>query len=47
LLAAVGHPVRRLVRTAVGPVQLGNLRAGHTRRLRRDEVGQLYALVDL
>jgi 23S rRNA pseudouridine2605 synthase len=42
LLAAVGHPVSRLVRTAVGPVQLGDMRPGGVRRLRPDEVGALY-----
>ena len=28
MLAAVGHPVSRLVRTQVGPVTLGSLRPG-------------------
>jgi 23S rRNA pseudouridine2605 synthase len=42
LLAAVGHPVTRLVRTAIGPVQLADLRPGKVRRLRPDEVGALY-----
>jgi 23S rRNA pseudouridine2605 synthase len=41
LLAEVGHPVRRLVRTAVGPVRLGDQRAGTLRDLTADEVGQL------
>lgn len=43
LLAEVGHPVSRLVRTAIGPVQLGGLRAGTVRRLTAAELGQLYA----
>ncbi len=47
MLAAVDHPVQRLVRTAVGPVRLGELRPGRTRRLTRDELGQLYALVGM
>lgn len=47
LLAAAGHPVTRLVRTAVGPVQLGNLRSGRTRRLTQEELGSLYALVGM
>ena len=47
LLAAVGHPVQRLVRTQIGPVQLGTLKAGRLRRLSQQEVGQLYAAVDL
>lgn len=47
LLAEVGHPVQRLVRTAVGPVQLGSLRAGRTRHLSREELGGLYEAVGL
>lgn len=41
LLDQVGHPVRRLTRTAIGPVELGRLRAGDARELSRDELGQL------
>ena len=47
MLEAVGHPVQRLVRTAVGPVQLGIQRSGKLRALTRDEVGSLYQLVGL
>jgi 23S rRNA pseudouridine2605 synthase len=47
LLAEVGHPVERLVRTQIGPVKLGELRPGNTRALTRDEVGQLYREVGL
>jgi 23S rRNA pseudouridine2605 synthase len=47
LLAACELPVRRLVRTAVGEVQLGSLAPGKTRRLTREEVASLYRLVDL
>jgi 23S rRNA pseudouridine2605 synthase len=47
LLAEVGHPVRRLVRTAVGEVRLGNQRPGSLRALNRDEVGSLYTAVGL
>jgi 23S rRNA pseudouridine2605 synthase len=47
MLAAVGHPVRRLVRTAIGPVKLGNLRPGATRPLTRQELGQLLDMVGL
>jgi 23S rRNA pseudouridine2605 synthase len=47
LLAATGHPVSRLVRTAVGPVRLGHLRAGTLRRLNNHEVGALYRLAGL
>lgn len=42
LLAEVGFPVRRLVRTAVGPVTLGGLKPGRTRRLNRTEVAALF-----
>jgi pseudouridine synthase len=47
LLAAVGHPVSRLVRTQVGPVKLGNLKPGTSRALTTAEVGGLYAAVGL
>ncbi len=41
LLSEVGHPVERLTRTAVGQVQLGNLRPGQVRPLTREELGAL------
>jgi 23S rRNA pseudouridine2605 synthase len=44
LLAAVDHPVARLVRTAIGEVRLGSLRPGTLRRLSQEEIGQLYRL---
>jgi 23S rRNA pseudouridine2605 synthase len=47
MLATAGHPVSRLVRTQVGPVALGALRPGATRRLSTMEVGELYAAVGL
>ena len=47
MLAEVGHPVSRLVRTTVGPVKLGNLRPGATRDLTTREIGELYAAVGL
>jgi 23S rRNA pseudouridine2605 synthase len=47
LLAAVGHPVEKLVRTEMGPVLLGDLKSGRTRPLTRREVSALYDLVDL
>jgi len=47
LLAAVGHPVESLVRTDVGPIRLGDLKVGKTRRLTRDEVGKLYGAAGL
>jgi pseudouridine synthase len=47
MLAEVGHPVHRLVRTHVGPVTLGSLRPGATRQLSTREIGDLYAAVGL
>jgi 23S rRNA pseudouridine2605 synthase len=44
---AVGHPVRRLTRTAIGPVRRGNLRTGELRELDPKELGQLLDLVGL
>jgi 23S rRNA pseudouridine2605 synthase len=41
LLDEVGHPVRKLTRTAIGPVSLGTLKPGHLRELALDELGQL------
>jgi 23S rRNA pseudouridine2605 synthase len=41
LLDEVGHPVRRLTRTAIGPVVLRGLRRGELRDLTRDELGTL------
>jgi 23S rRNA pseudouridine2605 synthase len=40
---AVGHPVRRLQRVAIGPVGLGSLREGASRRLSPEEVAALRA----
>lgn len=47
LLAEVGHPVQRLVRTRVGDVHLGDQRPGSLRPLTRPEIGSLYAAVGL
>jgi 23S rRNA pseudouridine2605 synthase len=38
MLAAVGHRVRRLVRVAIGGLELGELKAGEHRRLGEEEV---------
>lgn len=46
MLAEVGHPVERLVRTRIGPVALGDLRPGVTRPLGREELGGLYRAVE-
>jgi 23S rRNA pseudouridine2605 synthase len=47
LLAEVGHPVQSLVRTEIGPVQLGPHRPGRLRNLTPGEVAALYKLVGL
>lgn len=47
LLAAAGHPVRSLVRTSIGSVQLGNQRPGSIRKLNNVEIGALYSAVGL
>jgi 23S rRNA pseudouridine2605 synthase len=41
LLDHVGHPVRRLTRTAIGPVELRGLKPGALRALTDDELGAL------
>lgn len=41
MCAAVGHPVRRLVRTRIGPLRAGNLPPGRWRRLASSEVRAL------
>jgi 23S rRNA pseudouridine2605 synthase len=46
MLAEVGHPVRKLVRTQIGDVRLGNQRTGSVRGLTRPEIGSLFAAVD-
>ncbi len=43
MLDAVGHPVRRLVRTAIGPITDRELAPGTWRTLSMDEVRKLYA----
>ena len=47
LLEEVGHPVQRLVRTSIGPVQLGNQRAGKIRVLTPPELAALFKAVGL
>ncbi len=41
LLDQVGHPVRKLTRTQLGPVRLGSLKSGELRDLTLDELGEL------
>jgi pseudouridine synthase len=45
MFEACGHKVQRLVRTAVGPIQLGRLKGGTARRLTPQEVRSLYEAV--
>ncbi|MGH3903092.1 MAG: pseudouridine synthase [Pseudonocardiaceae bacterium] len=47
LLAEVGHPVLRLVRTAIADLALGEQRPGTVRALSQGEVGGLYRAVGL
>lgn len=47
MLESSGHPVRRLVRTAFGPLKLGRLRPGEHRDLTQAEVASLYRAVGL
>ncbi len=47
MFEAVGHPVRRLTRTALGGVRVGTLRTGQMRELTPDELGPLLDLVGL
>jgi 23S rRNA pseudouridine2605 synthase len=42
LFEEVGHPVNRLIRTAIGPIRLGDLKPGRTRRLTKAEVAALF-----
>ncbi len=44
LLASIGHKVLRLKRIAIGPVLLGDLAAGESRRLTQEEVAALKGL---
>jgi pseudouridine synthase len=43
MLEAAGSRVLKLVRTAIGPVRIGDLEIGKWRRLSREEVGELRA----
>lgn len=47
MMDAVAHPVRRLSRTAIGPVRLGQLPVGTTRDLTGEELGALLDLIGL
>ena len=41
MCAAIGHPVRKLTRTKMGPISLGDLKLGHWRDLTPAEVQKL------
>ena len=45
IAAGFGHPVRRLVRVKIGPLELGDLQPGQWRSLTPQEVKQLRAAV--
>jgi 23S rRNA pseudouridine2605 synthase len=47
MLGAVGHPVRRLRRVAVGPITLGTLERAASRELTADELSAIRRLVGL
>ncbi len=47
MFEAVGHPVRALKRTRVGPIALGDLRSGRWRLMSADELRDLRASVGL
>jgi len=46
MLEEVGHPVQRLIRTAIGPIKLGDLRSGRWRRLTPAEIAALFRAVE-
>ncbi|GIJ73701.1 pseudouridine synthase [Virgisporangium ochraceum] len=46
MMEEVGHPVSRLIRVAIGPVKLGDLRTGKTRRLNAQEIAGLFKAVE-
>lgn len=47
MTAAVGHPTLRLIRVAIGPIQLGNLQPGQWRDLTATELKQLLAALKI
>ena len=47
LFEHVGHPVKRLSRTRIGPVRLGQLKSGELRDLTLDELGELLDKAEL
>jgi 23S rRNA pseudouridine2605 synthase len=47
MCASIGHPVRKLTRTRMGPIKLGDLRPGHWRDLTEREVRLLQEAASL
>ena len=47
LLEHIGHPVRKLTRTELGPIDLGQLKSGELRHLTLDELGALLDSVSM
>ena len=47
MFEAIGHPVKRLRRVRIGPVELGDLRSGRWRRLTGEEVSSLRDVLGL
>lgn len=47
MTAAVGHPTLRLIRTAIGPIELGDLEPGQWRDLTPSEMAQLRSSLKL
>jgi 23S rRNA pseudouridine2605 synthase len=45
LFEEVGHPINRLIRTSIGPIRLGDLKPGRTRRLTNGEIAALFKAV--
>ncbi|WP_026212670.1 pseudouridine synthase [Longispora albida] len=46
LLDELGHPVHRLIRTAIGPVELGDQKIGKVRKLSQPEIAALFKAVE-
>jgi len=46
MTAAVGHPTLRLVRVAIGPVRLGDLKPGEWRALTEDDIKAIAKVCD-
>ena len=45
MMEEVGHPVSRLIRTAIGPIRLGDIRPGGFRHLSNAEIAALFKAV--